>query len=91
MITQPTTSYAMAFGMPLNEAIARLEASAAELRASAEKVTAQRNESSFGQLIAQAVKRRTRKKGNTEGEPESFGSKIKAAVERHRKSARRVR
>jgi hypothetical protein len=76
--TQPTTtSHALAFGIPLNEAIARLEASAAELRASAAKVHSKSE--GFGQRIAAAVKRRMRPRSGAIAQvasQETFGAKL---------------
>jgi hypothetical protein len=50
----PAASTAMAFGMPINDAIERLNATARELDASAEQAPAGQ---SFGQKVALAVKR----------------------------------
>jgi hypothetical protein len=57
----------MAFGMPINDAIERLNASAKELDASAEKAPAGQ---SFGHKVALAVKR----KGVTRPSPAVFAS-----------------
>ena len=50
----PITPFATAFGMPINDAIDRLTASARELDAAAEKTTS----GDFGQRLAQAVRRK---------------------------------
>jgi hypothetical protein len=76
-------SYAIAFGLPLNEAIRKLEASANDLERSSEKVSAERSQSSFGQRIKRAVQAKLphRDTGNTaKAERESFGRKIANAA-----------
>jgi hypothetical protein len=66
-----------------------MEESAAELQRSAEKVGAERHKSSFGQLIAQAVKRRlprhTTASASTSSEQqhETFADKLKRKVKQH--------
>jgi hypothetical protein len=79
-----TKSYALAFGLPLDVAIARIEASAKELQHSAKKVAAG-NSQSFGSKISEAVKRKLRSRNpafatNANANEESFGEKITRAV-----------
>jgi hypothetical protein len=66
----PAASTAMAFGMPIDQAIERLNASARELDASAEKGPAGQ---SFGQRVALAVKRKVAL-GVTRPRPAVFAS-----------------
>ena len=91
----PTTPFATAFNMPINDAIERVLASARELSAAAEKMS--REQGGFGSRIAQAVQRKQspivfaasapRKNDDDnddddEKDSESFGQRIKKAVER---------
>jgi hypothetical protein len=81
MRTQPT-SQAIAFGLPLPLAIARMEASAKELTAAAEKAPG--NADSFGQRITKAVKARVQPHHSAaatpQAEDETFARKIARAV-----------
>jgi hypothetical protein len=83
----------MAFGQPIDVAIARIQASVAELDAAVEKVPDKSD--SFGRRLAEAVRARTRLRqpsrvelpaGNSENAPkaegESFGQKLRAAMKR---------
>ena len=92
----------MAFGLPIDDAIARLNASARELSASAEKAPG--HGESFGSQIAQAVKVRlasgTRSRSavhaSSDGD-EGFAQRLKEAAEkksgakRHEEYAERER
>ena len=92
----------MAFGLPIDDAIARLNASARELSASAEKAAG--HGESFGSQIAQAVKVRlasgTRSRSavsaSSDGD-EGFAQRLKEAAEkksgakRHKEYAERER
>jgi hypothetical protein len=76
----------MAMGLPIDVTLARIEASAAALRVSAEKAPGGRSGKSFGQMIAKAVKARTAKARIAVfaegGEEQSFGEKIAEAIKR---------
>jgi hypothetical protein len=78
-----TGSYAIAFGLPLNEAVRQLEASALTLRNASDKVAAS-SKDSFGQRLRSAVQARLRPRvvaANTpQAEEESFGEKLRRAV-----------
>src|SRR5262245_12193040 len=83
----PTSGSGLAMGLPIADAVAALEASAAELRIAAEKAPA-RSEG-FGQRLAQAVKGKMRSRqprfsavtASAEPEESNFGEQIKKAVE----------
>jgi hypothetical protein len=92
-----TTGFGMAMGLPINQAIDRIFASARELNAAAERTS---EGQSFGQRLAQAVRRKQspcvfaaapRKNDDDDDENgdkdkdadnESFGKRIKKAIER---------
>jgi len=79
MITKQ--GFGLAFGLPIETAVEQLHATARELEAAAEKVSA-RGES-FGQRIKAAVQRRLScSHGPRADGGESFGQKVKQAVER---------
>lgn len=98
----PTTPFATAFNMPINDAIERVLASARELSASAEKAPG--HGESFGSQIAQAVKTKlasgTRPRiavhASSDGD-EGFAQRLKEAAEkksgakRHKEYAERER
>jgi aspartate aminotransferase-like enzyme len=88
-MNSPTTSYGLAFCLPLSQAIAQLEASALLLRNASEKVAASNTES-FGQRIKKAVKAKMRPRvfaNAPESNEETFGERVKRAVKE--KSPRR--
>jgi hypothetical protein len=85
-INCPTTPFATAFNMPINDAIERLTASARELTAAAEKTTSGSHD--FGSRLSQAVRRKqspcvfaaTRKnKENDDNDDDENGDKDKDA------------
>ena len=70
----------MAMGLPIDQAIDRIVASARELDAAAEKTS---QPQSFGQKIAQAFKAKLAKqqpRTTADADNESFGEKLKKAV-----------
>ena len=81
-MNQPSSSYAIAFGLPINEAIRQLEQTAKEMTDASGNAPAKPD--SFGQRIAKAVKAKmpARHASNTPtDEPdESFGRKLANAV-----------
>jgi hypothetical protein len=92
-INCPATPFATAFGMPINDAINRVLASARELDAAAEKTS--REQGGFGSRLTQAVRRKQspcvfaaapRKNDDNDDDDidkaESFGNRIKNAVQR---------
>ena len=92
-----TTGFRMAMGLPIDQAIDRIVASARELDAAAEKTS---QPQSFGQKIAQAFKAKLAKqqpRTTADAHNESFGEQIKKAVEkksgakRHKEYAKRER
>ena len=91
----PTTHIAMAFGLPLNDAIARLKAAASEVNASCEKAAVSKTDD-FGAKISEAIKRKLRSRqpmsvGAAADGDEGFADKLTKAVQRKVKDRSRQR
>jgi hypothetical protein len=102
----PTIPFATAFGMPLNDAIDRLAATASELTAAAERTS--RGQGGFGSRLSAAVKRKQSsyavfaealrknndddedddKDGGKDTDNDSFGKRIKKAIERKSRASK---
>src|SRR5215468_9523519 len=91
-LNYPTTPFATAFNMPINDAIERVIASARELDAAAEKTSRGQD---FGSRLAQAVRRKQSSivfaaapskddddEKDKDADNESFGKKLKKAIKR---------
>jgi len=100
-INYPTTSFATAFGMPVNCAVDRVIESARQLNAAVAK-TSQRQD--FGARLRDAVKAKLARRqpsritAAADDDDESFAEKLKKAVEKkqglqkqHKKNAERER
>jgi hypothetical protein len=77
------------FGLPIDEAVRRMQESARELDRAGEKIAAERERMNFGSHIAQAVKRKITAQAQSRtairAEGDSFGEKLKRAVEKKRR------
>jgi hypothetical protein len=80
---------AMAFGLPLNDAIARMEASAKELCAATENVPSRT--ASFGERLTQAVKRQLpARRVRVAAQEESFSERLAQRVKEKLASRPRI-